>query len=176
MGHYEDVVAASLGNPHEPQNSPVQIIRNLFLPGQPHRDGSVYHRLYGLRYMQLPISPPLTVKSLVDMVYEEFDKSITWKHLNSLVNGELTLRKDRLIPVLLFDNGVFVNKSPPGKSTAKGDFSKNMAFYLLEKMNYVKIQPSIKDKVYQYDEETYAPGSVFFQGRERTLEELIDLF
>jgi len=69
-----------------------------------------------------------------------------------------------------------VNKSPPGQSTAKGDFSKNMAFYLLEKMNYVKIQPHIKDKVYQYDEETYAPGSVFFQGRNRTLEELIDLF
>lgn len=182
MGNYEDVVAAWLGKPNDPKNSPEQIIRNLFLAGQPNREYSQWGydymngSYYPLNTVYVPAAPHLTVKSLVDRVYEEFDKSITWKHLNTLVNGELTLRKDRLIPVLLFDNGVFVNKSPPGQSTAKGDFSKNMAFYLLEKMNYVKIQPHIKDKVYQYDEETYAPGSVFFQGRNRTLEELIDLF
>jgi hypothetical protein len=182
MGNYEDIVGGWLGNPHNRQNSPEQIIRNLFLSGQPNREYTQWaydymsNSYYPLNTFRIPVAAHLTVKSLVDMVYEEFDKSITWSHLNSLVNGELMLRKDRLIPLTLFDNGIFIKTSPPGKPTAKGDFSKNMAFYLLEKMNYVTIQPHIKNKVFQYDEKMYAPGSVFFQGRNRTLEELIELF
>lgn len=82
------------------------------------------------------------------------------------------MRKDRLNPVIFFDDGVF-NKADATR-TAKGAFSRNMAFYILGSLNYIEITPETKRVL--YDSGNGRAGLYRQAGITRNLDEWIDEF
>jgi len=56
----------------------------------------------------------------------------------------------------------------------KDRFKPTVAFLMLEKMGYVKIDKNVRGCVYQCDEDTNLPGTISINGRNYTLEDPIE--
>jgi hypothetical protein len=174
---YVYIVGAGLGLPFEGKNHPEQIIKNMFLPGQPNRPYYSEGNEAGNR-VEVPVAPPLTVRSLVEAVYDEFDKSIPRKFINEeYAKGNLALIKDQMPAIINGADGVFIKAAPQhGVITAKDEFTREMAFFMLEHMGYIEIDPAIKAAVYAYDEVNDRPGTAIVGGHRLSLKELIDRY
>ena len=191
---YNVVVAPFYGLPRHAKNNPVQIIKNMFLPRQPDRPYKTERvvRVKGVNYqpgiVNIPVAPHLTVKSLVEAVYNEFDRSLPHKFIEEFVNGDLRLLKDQNAPLGITTvdaaDGVFIQEvegkgrvriGPAGKPAAKDEYTREMAFFMLEKMGYVQIDPQVKADVYEFDEDEERPGTTTrVRGVPKTLKDLID--
>lgn len=70
---------------------------------------------------------------------------------------------------ILFEPGVFYKPLAPNVITPKpqDQFTREMAFYILEKMGYVKINEKTKEQVYKIDEVV---------GKAKTLADLINAY
>jgi hypothetical protein len=178
---FQKIIGPGQGLGFDPKNSPAQITRNLFVPGQPARQYNIGTTAAPV-YQQVAVDAPLTVKRLVDAVYDEFDRSISRPEILKFVNGNLNLRKDRLVLADTFDdNGIFYQRVDINNVTAKGSFTRNMAFHILEKLNYIEMTPQAKQKLYNIEDgynlddgDDFMPGKFTFNGHTRTLDEWIE--
>jgi hypothetical protein len=184
LGSYMPVTAPFYGYPDALQNAPIQIIYNLFVEGQPARSyytGPVPEakKQETSRPIQTPIAPCLTVKRLVEKVYEEFGKSITGNDIHQFLKGNLDLIQEQIGVDVYYtlDQGIFYKRLPRGthKPRPQDQFTREMAFYILEKMGYVTIDPEVKDYVYKVAENDQ-PGTILFRGEQKTLADLIDAY
>ena len=180
-GDFQEIVGPRYGFGYEAQNSPAQITRNLLEGGQPARryntgteDAPVYDPL-----LDVAVDAPMSIKTLVKEVYDEFDKSILYDDLMQLVKGDFDLTKDQLKPTLELIDGVFINNG--GVGIAKNYFSPNMAFAVLEKLNYIEMLPAAKTALYGWtpaDPQDFmddgTPGTYLFNGHTRNLHEWIE--
>ena len=176
LGPYDHVTAGVVGKPDKDQNQPSAILSRMFEVGQP---DLVFDVPSGGAHDQkrVPADSPLTVKSLVNWTYDLFDGDggiVQDPSLNKMCSVDFFLRNEVLASCEEdFKGGVFLK--PYTESTALKDrFKPTVAFLMLEKMGYVKIDKNVRGCVYQCDEDTNLPGTISINGRNYTLEDPIE--
>lgn len=177
-GEYEYVHYAQMfGETDKAQNAPAQIVRNFFQPNQP---GRVHDA-----FPAVPVKPHLTLKGLVKAVFDAFETPAMLKDdIEDFIEGDLILLKER---AKLqddeengnYENGVFLNLGPkqyPAYGNKQSSYSPALAFHMLEKLNYVKIDPVVKDQLYEFKfkDDHIKLGTINVRGQKKTLEGLIE--
>ena len=102
-GEFEYVVCPGYGAPNIPSNSPVRVMRTLFLDGEPNREfsGSTSEPHPTENSPLIPIrGKAICIKTLVDNVYNEFGESITMQILMNYIGSN---------PILLEENHHYCN-------------------------------------------------------------------
>ncbi|HBN21789.1 MAG TPA: hypothetical protein DD412_00935 [Holosporales bacterium] len=134
-GDYQEIEHLYYGSAGVEQNHPTQIIRNLFVPDQPKRDGEG-----GCPDVTFEA---LNVKRLVGMVHKAMtDDIIKTPDIREVISGDLTLELDGRSSALRFEPGVFMNN-------AQGVKTKEMALFLLEKFGYVRMSDEVRETFYK---------------------------
>jgi hypothetical protein len=146
-GNFEEIhYMLGLNRAKQAENSPEQILKNMFVPGQVRvGEGFGDAKKPDIHF------EALNVKRLVDMVYAEFGRSIHTQDIEQIKNAKVDLLLDSLPAAAWVDNGYF-SKMPAGgnnaETTADALFTKGMAFYLLEMMGYIRVNDGVKDAFY----------------------------
>ncbi|NCP62893.1 MAG: hypothetical protein GW748_06920 [Alphaproteobacteria bacterium] len=139
-GDYQEIEHLYYGSAGDQENSPRQIIRNLFVPGQPIRQGKVDRD--GVRRPDVTFEA-LNVKRLVGMVHKAMqDNIIKTSDIREVVSGDLTLELDERNTVVMLEDGVFSRNVDKEKT-------KEMALFLLEKFGYVRMADEVKEVFYK---------------------------
>lgn len=156
-------------------NQPTAIIERMF---NRHAPAAVAE--YQGDVVNLGPTTPITVKRLVDAVYDEFDRSITLQQLNKFTEGFWTLISDENIHCAAnLEDGVFMRYRRNHESlSAKTRYLRTMSFFVLEHMGYVRIQPEVKAVVYNWDPRTDRPGTYYDPMRRQhlSLNDLIERY
>ena len=123
-----------------------------------------------------PVAPCLTVQGLVEKVYEEFGKSIKGNDIHQFFKGNLDLIQEQINADIMYVKGLFYKPLDPRVHTPKpqDQFTREMAFYILEKMGYVTIDENVKKQLYKVDENDDL-GTIQFKGQAKTLADLINM-
>jgi len=204
-GNYESCSSAGLGCPFMQQNLPIQVIHNMFLPNQ--RDHVYYHGTVANENRNdednpILIFPPvkehLTVKGLAEAVYNEFEAQTGYDqeagrpitegrirkiHIDSLLHSDF-FQMENIGSAAIHLTGTVFLQDRNGKGMSRGPrdlYTREMAFYLLERLGYVEINENIKKDVYQFDFAEELPGTtiqagLLHGGKGKTLADLIDEF
>ncbi|MGV8948671.1 MAG: hypothetical protein ACOH2E_04810, partial [Candidatus Paracaedibacter sp.] len=203
-GDYETCSSAGLGCPFMQQNLPIQVIHNMFLPDQP--EHVYYHGMADNEnrnnqedpiFPYLPVKEHLTVRRLVEAVYNEFELQTGYDNVEGRPIKEGRIRNEHIVSLLdsdffqlenMGDAGIYMTgtvflQERDGNMRSRGPkdlYTREMAFYLLERLGYVEIQENIKKDVYQFDFDEDLPGTtkvgMLRDGKGKTLAELIDEF